>query len=85
MTKMTVFFLPRQKPLQLDLVQAVVCPCGLNCLLYECCHFGRGQIFEKNLQRLVLALCVLCEHCCIQRGIKVVVHGWDVDSVIETL
>lgn len=35
----------------------------------------------QNLQRLFLALCVLAENRCIQRGIKVVVHGRDVNPV----
>ena len=34
-----------------------------------------------NLQRVFLALCVLSESCCIQRSIKVVVHGRDVNPV----
>lgn len=35
----------------------------------------------QNLQRLFLALCVLAENRCIQRSIKVVVHGRDVNPV----
>lgn len=37
----------------------------------------------QNLQRVLLALSVLRENCCIQRSIKVVVHGWDVNPVAK--
>lgn len=42
-----------------------------------------GKNSENNLQRIVLALCILRKDCCIQRSIKVVVHCWDVDPVIK--
>lgn len=42
-----------------------------------------GKNSENNLQRIVLALCILRKDCCIQRSIEVVVHCWDVDPVIK--
>lgn len=59
-----------------------------NGLLYEWSVFMReqGSILilvadAQNLQRVFLALCVLGENRCIQRSIKVVVHGRDVNPV----